>query len=242
MVWNAFWTYGLLLWHATQPGPKWGPLILPHHGTHRTRFKAALTKRNDAMIGTGQPLYAHACNLCEEVIYAPATETTPKIPIGRLRVCHFLPPHSNTPPERYNACITDGVTMGHTRCNVTSCLEELDSVRDRFCPLHRDKELICSMPDCNEPARPKFRTCTKPEHTAYELKRHEQGMAYMRLRKCIKTTSAGSAIRVFSSDGAELQALDDPELFTEIENLVPPKPSKKNPPEKSPAARSMLTR
>ena len=132
--------------------------------------------------------------------------------------------------------------MGHTRCNVTSCLEELDSVRDRFCPLHRDKELICSMPDCNEPARPKFRTCTKPEHTAYELKRHEQGMAYMCLRKRIKTTSAGSAIRVFSSDGAELQALDDPELFTEIENLVPPNPSKKNPPEKSPAARSMLTR
>ena len=64
----------------------------------------------------------------------------------------------------------------------------------------------------------------------------------MRLRKRIKTTSAGSAIRVFSSDSAELQALDDLELFTEIENLVPPKPSKKNPPEKSPAARSMLTR
>lgn len=59
-VWDAFFLHSLLRDSDTQNTS----LKLPHHGTNNERFNAALDIRNTRMAGTGQELWAHACDLC----------------------------------------------------------------------------------------------------------------------------------------------------------------------------------
>ena len=132
--------------------------------------------------------------------------------------------------------------MGHPRCNEHKCQNDLVSVWDRFCAKHADKNNICAMPDCLEPARPRFRTCSNPQHSEYEEARRLKGQSYLRLKRRINTTSPAAAIRAFTSDGQEIDVLDDPDFVAEVDTILMPKPSQQNPPEKSVYAKSKLTR
>ena len=62
-VWNAFYIHALLL-NSVRTAQS---LIVPHHGSHTSRLMAALEKRNADMANTGQPQWAHACDMCEKV-------------------------------------------------------------------------------------------------------------------------------------------------------------------------------
>ena len=64
VVWHAFYLHALLLdchRHGSQ-------LRVPHHGSHSQRYQAVLDKRNQKMAGTGQPMWAHACDECEKIL------------------------------------------------------------------------------------------------------------------------------------------------------------------------------
>lgn len=47
------------------------PLLLPHGGLQRQRFNRSLDERNTRMAGTGQEMWAHACNKCMKFYRAP---------------------------------------------------------------------------------------------------------------------------------------------------------------------------
>lgn len=98
------------------------------------------------------------------------------------------------------------------------------------------------MKPCDNPPSPGFRTCDIPGHRAYEQKRLVRGKALFRLKERLLGIATASAMRSIGSDDAVLELLDDEEISAELELLVQSKPSKKNPPEKSPSFKSALTR
>ena len=67
LVWNAFYLHALLL-DCHRRG---ATLDLPHRCNQDQRFIEAIDARNDAMVGTGQPMWAHACDECEKLIPPP---------------------------------------------------------------------------------------------------------------------------------------------------------------------------
>ena len=63
MVLDAFFLNALLRDKAVQ-----GKLLqLPHHGAQNQRFDAQLSARNMRMAGTGQEMWAHACDECMHI-------------------------------------------------------------------------------------------------------------------------------------------------------------------------------
>ena len=62
-VWHVFYLHALLL-HAQRTHAS---LVVPHSGVQSDRFNDALAARNKGMIGVGQPQWAHACDVCEQV-------------------------------------------------------------------------------------------------------------------------------------------------------------------------------
>lgn len=67
MVWNAFYLHALL----SDAERRNENLQLPHHGSQDKHFAEALCECNQHMKGTGQPLWAHACDGCERVTQPP---------------------------------------------------------------------------------------------------------------------------------------------------------------------------
>lgn len=60
VVYETFLLHGLLMDNHAR-----GEILhLPHNPTNRDRFAHALKRRNLLMMGTGQEMWAHACNLC----------------------------------------------------------------------------------------------------------------------------------------------------------------------------------
>lgn len=136
----------------------------------------------------------------------------------------------------------DGITIGHTRCNVHHCTTQLASPRDRFCPLHRDQEGRCAVRSCERPSSGGYRTCDISGHRTYELRRLETGKAFLRLKLRAEGLTAASIMRSLGSDEAVMELLDDEEISREVETLIQTKPSKKNPPEKTETFKTALTR
>lgn len=76
----------------------------------------------------------------------------------------------------------DGVTVGHPRCNVEHCTNELRSSRDRFCALHWGQRDLCAIRECGLQSSLGFWTCAHTKHRSVELRRREQGKAIFRLK------------------------------------------------------------
>ncbi|RPD59431.1 hypothetical protein L227DRAFT_503555, partial [Lentinus tigrinus ALCF2SS1-6] len=169
MVWHAFYLHALLSHHQYQSSR----LELPHNCPHSTRFDNALCERNRCMRATGQRLWAHACDDCERVTRPPA---------GR-----------DEPWTRTSACVMDGVTLGHPRCNQRYCRNTLRSPRDRFCQQHAALQQQCAIEGCTEPASTGFRTCSLELHRAHELETLERGTAIYRLRRRAENASGRRA-------------------------------------------------
>ncbi|KZT07866.1 uncharacterized protein LAESUDRAFT_736147 [Laetiporus sulphureus 93-53] len=117
-IWNTFYLYALLRDCVRQSIG----LVLPHRGSHKDRLNARLLERNLCVAGTGQEQWAHVCRDCVKVIVE----------------------HDGS-WSRITACVMDGVTVGHPRCNVANCIESLASLRDRFCPIHANLHMRCQL-------------------------------------------------------------------------------------------------
>ncbi|KAH9911181.1 uncharacterized protein BXZ73DRAFT_57303, partial [Epithele typhae] len=68
------------------------------------------------------------------------------------------------------AVVMDGVTVGRPCCGVKDCQLPLQSQRHRFCELHKNKQLVCSVIGCRQPSEhPQFKTCLQPAHRVLEI-------------------------------------------------------------------------
>ena len=86
-VWDAFYLHALLL-HASRQSEI---LVVPHHGPNADRLNDAIESRNKAMVGIGQPQWAHTCDDCEKV-FGP-DEDNPDAPWGMddyLSLSHLI--------------------------------------------------------------------------------------------------------------------------------------------------------
>ncbi|KIM76724.1 hypothetical protein PILCRDRAFT_77520 [Piloderma croceum F 1598] len=120
-------------------------LSLLHGGLQRHRLDIALDQRNYRMAGTGQEMWAHACNKCMALYRGPD------------EAIYYV-----------TAGVTDGVTMGHACCSVQDCTISLADQQDWFCTIHEDLKLKCCIYACSMPAEPRHLTCTHPSHRAFE--------------------------------------------------------------------------
>ncbi|KAI0684068.1 hypothetical protein C8T65DRAFT_594255, partial [Cerioporus squamosus] len=169
-VWSAFYLHALMLDSARRSEA----LCLPHRGKQSERFRGALALRNVRMAGTGQLHWAHACDVCEKV-------NIPEVP--------------SKPRTRLNACVMDGVTVGHPRCNEHRCLGRLASPRDRFCEEHAHLANQCAINGCSRPCSDGMRTCDTERHRAFENRQRERGQAIFRLRRRMEGKDAADATR-----------------------------------------------
>ncbi|KAI0707148.1 hypothetical protein C8Q76DRAFT_817301 [Earliella scabrosa] len=180
LVWNAFYLHALLLDSDHQPTLP--PLRLPHHGKQSDRLDEALVARNKRMVGGAyQPYWAHACDECEKII-------------------PLRPSSHRAYPERLSACVMDGVTIGHPRCNVDHCRNDLGSPRHRFCHAHRQLEGMCAIKQCPHAVSDNMRTCNTPAHRAHELEKRERGRAIHRLKKRLAGHSTAEESQAATAD------------------------------------------
>ncbi|KZV82042.1 hypothetical protein EXIGLDRAFT_627600, partial [Exidia glandulosa HHB12029] len=150
------------------------PLKLPHHGLQETRMEQAMHDRNVHMSGTGQPLWAHACDDC-------TSTPTPA-------------------PDRFTGCVIDGITVGHPCCSFTNedqgpCREPLRQSKDRYCPSHLHLMQKCAFRDCSKPRQQGFQTCTSKEHRATEEALPKPGASIFQLKDRLHLTSEAAAAR-----------------------------------------------
>ncbi|TDL22076.1 hypothetical protein BD410DRAFT_723567, partial [Rickenella mellea] len=116
-------------------------LKLPHSGLQEDRLNQSLQERNYRMAGTGQEMWAHACNVCQKTY----TET-------------------NGMACELNAGVTDGIVMGHPCCSVRDCQLPLVKQNHRFCSIHSSLTNVCCVADCFIAATPGYKTCDSPTH------------------------------------------------------------------------------
>ncbi|KAJ7510392.1 hypothetical protein B0H11DRAFT_1701987, partial [Mycena galericulata] len=140
-------------------------LSIPHGGYQNHRLDQALSERNYRMAGTGQDHWAHACNKCM-VVY--------KGDDGRY--------------YRMTAGVHDGVTVRHLCCGVHDCTLPLPSQKDHFCNTHKDQIKICCIHGCKSSAEPGFRTCSLPDHRAFQKDTELQNTAMFQLRERLRNT------------------------------------------------------
>lgn len=62
----------------------------------------------------------------------------------------------------------DGITLGRPMCSYPTCKLSLESTKDRFCLLHSNRTLECSIVGCASPVTEGSLTCEVAEHKAAE--------------------------------------------------------------------------
>ncbi|KAK6971435.1 hypothetical protein R3P38DRAFT_2406435, partial [Favolaschia claudopus] len=65
---------------------------------------------------------------------------------------------------RLSACVTDGVTLGHTCCGVHNCQIALTNQKALFCPAHSELRFVCSIQGCDARSEVGWRTCSASAH------------------------------------------------------------------------------
>lgn len=186
-MWDGFFLHALLrdTWNRNIA------LDLPHRGENSSRLNTALSERNSQIAGTGQQLWAHACDHCMKVVTGLD---------GTLCKCnsfhrnHCSQSQSCVISVRLTACVTDGVTVGHPCCCVHNCQTPLGSQRHRFCPNHSNLHFQCAIIGCSQATSESWRTCTLPDHRALETQKREEGRAVFHLRAKLSRALGGTNI------------------------------------------------
>ncbi|KAJ7503848.1 hypothetical protein B0H11DRAFT_1613914, partial [Mycena galericulata] len=154
------------------------PLSLPHHGHQDHRFDEALAERNYRMAGTGQPMWAHACNRCMKIYQGEDGNW-----------------------YRITAGVHDRVTVRHLCCSVHDCQEALPTQRHHFCFTHRDLIQQCCILGCESVAQPGFRTCTIENHRAFQQDADEKNTAMFQLIERTKVNCSERAAQQLAITG-----------------------------------------
>lgn len=125
-IWDTFILFTLLDDHSKRKSR----LSLPHSGNQSERFEAAMQDRNLRIIHDGQPELDHACDKCTRIFQDADGEW-----------------------RKVEVAVTDGLTMGHPVCGVTTCSNPLPKNRcqKRFCDTHDNQHNVCAIVDCDAP-------------------------------------------------------------------------------------------
>ncbi|KAJ7286256.1 hypothetical protein C8J57DRAFT_1169032 [Mycena rebaudengoi] len=150
-------------------------LSVPHNSSQNHRLDQALAERNYRMTGTGQDMWAHACDKCMKIYQ------------GQDGLWY-----------RMTGGVHDGVTVRHVCCSVHNCTEPLQSQRDHFCYSHRELANICCVHGCSSPAEPGFSTCILPAHrdfqTQADLRNTAMFQLHSRLRKAVEPIQRNASV------------------------------------------------
>ncbi|KAI0714670.1 hypothetical protein C8Q76DRAFT_727675 [Earliella scabrosa] len=122
--------------------------------------------------------------------------------------------------ERLSASVMDGISVGHTRCNVDHCCNRLKLPRDRFCPAHHALESKCAIPECLNAVRPGARTCSTSSHRSVEDVGRARGQAIFRLKKRLQTTASEAGVASTSSPDGDIDVIDDPDVASELQKEI----------------------
>lgn len=153
---------------------------------------------------------------------------TQRIRLGVRLIMRYLAQWSVLTPvyvtDRLNACVMDGVNIGHPRCNHERCTNRLASPRDRFCPTHGALNEICAIGGCDNPVGVGFRTCGIPNHRHFETSMREKGRAIFQLKRRLEARAAAALERGRPSlpDG---DPLDDPDVLRQLEDPEEERPT-----------------
>ncbi|KAF7293790.1 hypothetical protein HMN09_01174700 [Mycena chlorophos] len=154
-IYDAFILLTLLDYHQRRQTN----LVVPHTGDQKDRFAVAMQARNGEIVEFGQDVVGHCCDKC-------LREWTVD---GQTR---FVQP-----------IVTDGISMGHPRCQDTHCREDLANTRHRFCPSHEGLKNVCSVVGCRKLVRSGFKSCEDPDHKVMEAKHYERGRSAFILKQ-----------------------------------------------------------
>ncbi|KAG8849067.1 hypothetical protein FRC20_002395 [Serendipita sp. 405] len=204
-VWEAFHIHSLLIdqislgeFHSQNQ-----PLSLPHKdATQRLdRFVGALQARNIRFSDYHRPHYNHVCDGCSKVVERDGT-------MSLIR-----------------SAVTDGVTLGRPCCAVHDCKGSLSSPKRRYCPDHQELEGICATIGCDNPIRPGFKTCNRPECIQVEELYKEEGLAMKKFKERLERQKGHisvvhdpllTAALGFTTDGQVDSVQPDDEVEVEI--------------------------
>ncbi|KAJ7238239.1 hypothetical protein C8J57DRAFT_1087014, partial [Mycena rebaudengoi] len=149
-------------------------LSVPHGSYQNHRLDQALAEWNYHMAGTGQDMWAHACDKCMKIYQGEDQQW-----------------------YRMTAGVHDGVTVHHVCCSVHNCTESLLSQRDHFCYSHRDLIKVCCVHGCDLNSEPGFRTCGLQSHRDFQAQADLLNTAmfqlHSRLRNAVPTAPSAAA-------------------------------------------------
>ncbi|KAJ7033257.1 hypothetical protein C8F04DRAFT_1210932 [Mycena alexandri] len=161
--------------------------FVPHTGEQKDRFTAAMTARNEEVIRMGQDhVVGHCCNKCMRELTRP-----------------------DGTPYDVQALLSDGLAMGHVRCQVPHCTKFHNSNRDRFCPTHTHLAYVCSIVGCDRPIIPSKKTCDDPKHTEVERLHYEREKAAFTLRDRLQKHRLAHPAGDADLEEPELELADD---------------------------------
>ncbi|KAJ7023008.1 hypothetical protein C8F04DRAFT_1271905 [Mycena alexandri] len=182
-VWDSFILLTLLDYHQRRNTV----LEVPHTGDQKDRFTAVMTARNEEVIRMGQDhVVGHCCNKCMRELTRP-----------------------DGTPYDVQALLSDGLAMGHVRCQVPHCTKYHNSNRDRFCPTHTHLAYVCSIVGCDRPIIPGKKTCDDPKHTEVERLHYERGKAAFTLRDRLQKHRLAHPAGDADLEEPELELADD---------------------------------
>ena len=105
-VWDAFFIYALLL----DTNERNVPLDLDHNAPDNAqRLRAALDARNERIVGPGQELWNHACDLCCEITECNGVT-------GKFSLLILLQSLIERIAVALHATVSDGIMIGHPCC------------------------------------------------------------------------------------------------------------------------------
>ncbi|KAJ7605847.1 hypothetical protein DFH06DRAFT_1348440 [Mycena polygramma] len=188
-VWDGFVLLTLLDYHERNGTC----LQVPHTGEQKDRFTAAMSARNVEVIVHGQDVVDHCCDKCMRPWTRP----------------------DGTPFDA-QAVLSDGLSMGHVRCQIPHCTNHLDNNRHRFCAVHRAHADICSIVGCDRPIVPGTKSCDDRNHTEMERLHNERSKAAFTLKDRLQkhrlahpTASEDPPDLVVAEDDIEWFEMDD---------------------------------
>ncbi|KAJ6601870.1 hypothetical protein DFH09DRAFT_1069421 [Mycena vulgaris] len=152
-VWDAFIILTLLDYRDRRDTC----LQVLHSGDQKDRSAAAMAVRNVEVIVSRQDVVDHCWDKCMR------------------KNTHLLADDRQT-------IISDGLMMGHVRCQYPHCTKYLNNNRDRFCFTHKDLENICSIVGCEHSATAGKKSCDDTKHAEMEHLHYERGKAAFTLR------------------------------------------------------------
>lgn len=123
-------------------------------------------------------------------------------------------------PGALRAVVTDGVDVGHVRCGVHDCQEPLQSQRETYCHLHKVKETLCAVVDCEAASERPFKTCSNPlVHRDLENRGEESRTALFQLKRRLERSKSSQ-----TNNSISFERPDDDSLEVDC----PDKPSEGN--------------